>query len=127
MVAAVNGAGGNACLTFPSTPDWKHDSWTAAIQKHDIMAWMLAHCRDGLCWVPPGCRPWKWRSMLAVPAAFLAIAWLTWLREKQKRRKSALAARPLLETQVPGSEEESDFVLCLPDKIESTTKEGNDG
>jgi predicted peptidase len=117
MVAAVNSAGGNAYLTFPPSPGWKHDSWTAALQKHNMMGWMLAQQRGGPCWTPPGFQPWKWRTVLAMPAAFLATAWLAWLREKRKRR--ALVETP--------SEAESDFILCLPEETNPILKEGGDG
>ena len=93
-VAAVNLAGGNAHLTFPPSSDDKHDSWSAAFRRYNIVSWMLAQRRGGLCWLPPGCRPWKWRHILAMPAAFLAIAWLAWLREKRKlRRRQASVER----------------------------------
>jgi poly(3-hydroxybutyrate) depolymerase len=117
IVAAVNSAGGNAYLTFPPAPGWKHDSWTAAFQKHEIMAWMLAQRRSGPCWVPPGCRPWKWRSILAMPAAILTIAWLAWQRGNRKRRKRLALA---VSSQPQSSNEEADFILCLPDEITST-------
>jgi predicted peptidase len=87
MVAAVNEVGGNACLTFPPSPGYKHDSWTAAFQKHNIMEWMLAQRRGSLCWRPPNCPPWKWRNVLAVPAGMLAIVWLAWRQEERRRQR----------------------------------------
>jgi pimeloyl-ACP methyl ester carboxylesterase len=125
MVAAVATAKGDVCLTLTPHIDWTHDSWTVAMTKYDLMAWMLAQRRGDLCWLPPGCRPWKWRHILAMPAAFLAIAWLAWLRAKRKCRKRQaliIVDQPTLESQVQSSDDEADFILSLPDGIEPTVK-----
>lgn len=123
-VAAVNHSGGNAYLTFPRSPDYKHDSWTAAFRKYNIIGWMLAQRRGGLCWQPPGCRPWKWRHVIAMPVALLTIAWLAWLRAKQKRLRQQvlIAHQPTSGTQVQSSDDDADFILCLPNEIESTVR-----
>lgn len=130
MVATVNSADGDAYLTFPPTPGWKHDSWTAAIKKYDILAWMLAQRCGGPCWQPPGCESWKWQNILAMPAGMLAIVWLAWRREKRRqycRDMAAITDQEQAETSPQGSDEQADFTVRLPDKIESTSKEGHNG
>jgi hypothetical protein len=123
-VAAVNMAGGNARLTFPRSSDDKHDSWSAAFRKYNIVSWMLAQHRGGLCWCPPGCRPWKWRHILAMPAAFLAVSWLAWSRAKRKHRRR----QPLMVADHPqSSDDEGDFILCLPEEVQPVQKEDNGG
>lgn len=92
-VAAVNYAGGNAGLTLMLATGWTHDSWTAAFQQHDVMEWMLAQRRGSPCWTPPGFHPWKWRTVLAMPAAILSFTWLMWLRDKKKRRRQVSHVR----------------------------------
>jgi predicted peptidase len=104
MVGAMKTLGGNAHLTIREAApgQWAHNCWEPAFKQYKVMSWMLSQHRGGRCWLPPGCRPWKWRHILAMPAGFLAIAWLAWSRAKRKHSK------PL--------PSDGDFILCLPEE-----------
>ncbi len=85
-VSAVKQAGGNIHLTF--LPSDQHDCRKDVFGGYDIVQWMLSQRRGAyVCWTPPGCNPWRWWHIVAVPVLFLGIVRLTWFI-KQKRRQA---------------------------------------
>jgi hypothetical protein len=86
MVAAVQNAGGFACLT--KVTDRKaipHDCWTAAFRDYDLTNWMLAQRRGGIVWWPPGWSWWQGPMWFGV-GAFLLVGWLVDRRRRNRQR-----------------------------------------
>jgi poly(3-hydroxybutyrate) depolymerase len=110
-ISTLKAAGGNAHLTLIDSE--KHDCWTAAFQKHDLLKWMLAQNRErqanaggfddylkSVSWhewsypvLSPRGRAQAWSELWprAIPAlAILGIA-LLYRRESRRQRLRAAA------------------------------------
>ncbi len=87
MVAAVQAAGGNACLTIADARG--HNAWSAPL-KGGIVEWILAQRRGAVCWTPPGHDPWQWWHILTLPTAFLLFLRLAWCVEQRRRKLRTL-------------------------------------
>ena len=83
MTTAIEMAGGNVHLTL--CKGRSHDCWNKAFQMN-VMDWMLEQRRGSICWTPPGCQPWKWWHLGAVPCAFIVLVWLEWYWVRRRRK-----------------------------------------
>lgn len=110
-ISTLKAAGGNAHLTLVDSD--KHDCWTAAFQRHDVLKWMLAQSRENqsdassvdrylksVGWhewsypvLSPRGRAQAWHELWprAIPALAILGIVLLYRRESRRRRLHAAA------------------------------------